>query len=202
MTRPPHSPRTAERICDAALELFGSRGYEATSLDAIAAELGVTKQAILYWYPSKEVLLDAVVARAAEQLAAALEAELASAPPGLGRLDAVLQVVFRFGVRRPALLGLLREVNRLGADVVAAVSEHLRPLVDRAVALLEAEMAAGTIRPADPRATLLLVYATVMGVATEIEARRVVGLPPGTASLRKLRRELIAYVRAALGAVG
>ena len=40
--------KTSDRILDAALDQFGHRGYEATSLDALAAALGVTKQAILY----------------------------------------------------------------------------------------------------------------------------------------------------------
>ena len=53
---------------------FGRRGYEATSLDALAAELGLTKQTILYWFPSKEALLDAVVVRSADDLRVALEA--------------------------------------------------------------------------------------------------------------------------------
>ena len=49
---------TADRILDAALASFGSRGYEATSLDALAETLGVRKQSILYWFPSKEALLE------------------------------------------------------------------------------------------------------------------------------------------------
>jgi TetR/AcrR family transcriptional regulator len=193
-------PRTDERIVDAALAQFGSRGYEATSLDAIAAVLGVRKQTILYWFPSKEDLLRAVVERAAGALGSAIEAELVTAGPGLARVDAVLRVVFRFGVRQPALLGLLREANRLDPAVTAELGRLLTPLIERAVALLEAEMDAGTIRRADPRALLLLVYATAVGVATEAEAQRIVGLQRGPVGLRRLRRELFAFVRAALGA--
>ena len=59
------APRTDARILDAALSQFGTRGFEATSLDAIAGELGVRKQTILYWFPSKDALLDAVVERTA-----------------------------------------------------------------------------------------------------------------------------------------
>jgi TetR/AcrR family transcriptional regulator len=181
-----------------ALEQFGMRGYEATSLDAIAGELGVRKQTILYWFPSKEALLDAVVARVATELAAELERAIVGAGPGLDRIDAVLQTVFRFGVRRPALLGLLRELNRLGPQAQAGLEPGLRPLIDRAVRLLEDEMAAGTIRRTDPRALLVVLYAAVVGVATETEAPRIVGMTPGPAALRRLRRELLAFVRAAL----
>ncbi len=179
------------------MDAFGSRGYEATSLDALAAELGVTKQAVLYWFPSKEALLDAAIERGAAELAAALDEVLAGAEPGLARLDAVMRAIFRFVVRRPSLLGLLREVNRLGPDLAASLARRLQPLVDRAVAFVEREMDAGTIRRSDPRLLLVFMYATVVGVATEAEAQRAVGLPASTATLARLRRELFAFVRAA-----
>ncbi|MCB0972531.1 MAG: helix-turn-helix transcriptional regulator, partial [Acidimicrobiales bacterium] len=47
---------TRERILAAALSLFAERGVEATSLDAVASEVGVRKQTLLYWFGSKEQL--------------------------------------------------------------------------------------------------------------------------------------------------
>ncbi len=199
MPRADHRPsETARRIVDAALSAFGTRGYEATSLDALAGELGITKQTILYWFDSKESLLDAVIDHVAAALAEAIEGALARGGDGLARVELVLGAVFRFGVRRPAVLGLLREVNRLGAGPAGRLEQGLQPLVDRAGAFLDDEMAAGTVRQADPRLTVLLLYATVVGAATELEAQRVVGLDASIASLRRLRRELFVYVHAAL----
>jgi len=43
-----------------------------------------------------------------------------------------------------------------------------------------------------------LTYATVTGIATEPEALRAVGWQPGAAELRRLRAELLAFLRAAL----
>ena len=63
---------TAERIRDAALEAFGTTGYDAVSLDALATDLGISKQTILYWFPSKELLLAAVVEAAASRLTAVI----------------------------------------------------------------------------------------------------------------------------------
>ena len=67
------SSTTSDRILDAALSSFSTRGYEATSLDAMAKGLELTKQSILYWFPSKDFLLEAVIARSAGDLSAALE---------------------------------------------------------------------------------------------------------------------------------
>jgi TetR/AcrR family transcriptional regulator len=109
-----------------------------------------------------------------------------------------MRAVFRYAVRRPALLGLVREVDRLGADVAGPLVAQVQPLVERASVVLRAEMAAGTIRAADPAVLLLLLYSLVVGVATDVEAQRAVGLPPSAAGLRRLRRELFAFVAAAL----
>ena len=174
------------------------RGYEATSLDALAAELGITKQTILYWFGSKEGVLEAVVDRSALALAGALEAALVAAEPHDDRVEVVMRTVFRFAVRRPALLGLLREVNRLGPESSDHLAQRIGPQIERAATFLGAEMDAGALRRSDPRLLLLLIYATVVGVATEVEAQRVIGLTPSAATLRRLRRELFAYVRAAL----
>jgi AcrR family transcriptional regulator len=73
---------TAARILDASMDAFGSRGYEATSLDDLARSLGIRKQTILYWFPSKDALLDACLDLAAAELAGELGRTLASAPDG------------------------------------------------------------------------------------------------------------------------
>jgi AcrR family transcriptional regulator len=66
-------------VLDAALASFGTKGYEATSLDQGAAELGVRKQTILYYYSTKPQLLDAVVDRSADELAGVLRGAVAGA---------------------------------------------------------------------------------------------------------------------------
>ena len=190
---------TADRILDAAVRSFGARGYEATSLDDIARELGVTKQTILYWYPSKPELLDAVIDRAANDLTAALEDALRRAGPGWDRVQALVDAVLRIGLRQPELLGLLREVSRLGPPASERMIAVLDPLVVRARAFLEHEMDAGRVRRTDPRLLLMSVYSTVLGMATEVDVLRAVGEEPTIASLRRRRRELLRYLRSALG---
>jgi len=48
---------TREQILGAALELFTTHGYDATSLRAIADRLQMTKAALYYHFPAKELLL-------------------------------------------------------------------------------------------------------------------------------------------------
>ena len=57
---------TKERILHTALRLFARDGYEATSVSAIAGELGITKGALYRHYKSKRDILESIVARMVE----------------------------------------------------------------------------------------------------------------------------------------
>lgn len=192
------SGNTRERAIDAALRAFGTRGYETTSLDALAAELGVRKQTILYHFSSKEALLDAVIDEAGTELLGLLEGSLAGAGDGLARVDAVVRSVFRLATRRPELLGLLREVSRLGPPAATRFREMLGPLIDRATVFLDAGMAAGSLRRQDSRLLILATYSTVVGVATEVEVLRALGEEPTARTLVRQRAALISFLRSAL----
>src|SRR5690606_20184652 len=71
---------TRQRTLDAALDLFGARGVDAVSLDEIARAVGVRKQTVLYWFPSKDDLVDAVLETVAAELAVVIDAAVRSAP--------------------------------------------------------------------------------------------------------------------------
>jgi TetR/AcrR family transcriptional regulator len=195
---PTAAASTADRILDAALASFAGRGYEATSLDATAKGLDLTKQSILYWFPSKDALLEAVIARSAADLATALETALRGAGEGWDRIEAVVRSVFRLAARQPELLGLLREVGRLGPPAATQMTLALEPLVQRASDFLEAEMDAGNMRRHDPRLLLLAIYSTVIGMVTEVEVLRALGEEPTARSLVRRRADVLQLLRSAL----
>jgi AcrR family transcriptional regulator len=185
-------------VLEAALVSFGTTGYDATSLDALAADLGVSKQTILYHFASKSELLDAVVDRSSAELIDTLEAALHGAGGGFERIEAIVRSVFRLALRRPELLGLLREVSRLGPPAATRLTDNLEPMVERAREFLEAEMDMGHFRRSDARLLLLSTYSTVVGVATEVEVLRAVGVEPTLRSMVNRRRELLRFLRSAL----
>ncbi len=189
---------TPGRILDAALVSFADRGYEATALDRLADGLGLRKQSILYWFPSKEAILEAVIDRSAAELAAILEDALLRAGSGWDRVEAVVRTVFRLAARRPELLGLLREVNRLGPPAATRLTLALTPLLDRAAGFLEAEMASGRMRRYEPRLLLLAIYSTVVGMITEVEVLRALGEEQTARSLVRRRQEILSLLHTAL----
>lgn len=93
----PRDPETDRRIVDTALRLLGRDGYARMSMDAVAAEAGVTKPTIYRRYSGKAELATAALAR----LAASRE-QSAPEPTGVLQSDLVRQLRhFQAGVERP-----------------------------------------------------------------------------------------------------
>lgn len=79
MARPRNADgqRTRQAILDAALDLFGERGFFGTTLRDVASAVGVRESAIYNYFPGKEALFEALIAAdqdtKRERLAAVLD---------------------------------------------------------------------------------------------------------------------------------
>lgn len=81
---------TRQRIVDAGLKLFASNGYEATTLDAIAAEAGISRRTFFHYFKSKDEILISMQSGLGEQLAAAIGAQPGHKRPLRALRDAML----------------------------------------------------------------------------------------------------------------
>jgi AcrR family transcriptional regulator len=102
--RPRRSADAARAAIEAtALELFTQKGYEATSLDEVAKALGITRQAVLYHYGSKEHLLAAVITPAMDDVQATLaELDPADPPTRDQQRETLAALVHSMAAYRPA----------------------------------------------------------------------------------------------------
>jgi AcrR family transcriptional regulator len=113
-----------ERILDSAAKVFGQYGFRLASMELVAQECGLTRQALYHHFDSKEALFRAVVEAVG---AGALEAERAAAlreeRAGKGLTDimvAQLQARYRY----------LFERLKGSAHAEELLSEHLRQTGD------------------------------------------------------------------------
>lgn len=104
---------TRERILDAALEKFSSKGYHDTRMDEIVEESGTSKGSIYFHFPNKERLFLALVDQFADLLERRVTEAIADEDEGIGRVRAALQACLdTFGkYRRPAKLLLVQAVG-------------------------------------------------------------------------------------------
>jgi outer membrane protein TolC/AcrR family transcriptional regulator len=128
-----------DAVLDAAAELLAERGYASTSMDEIAARVGVSKPTLYQHFPSKDAVAAAVhlrrLATAAVDLDRA-EAAVAAGEPARAALERVLHAIL---ARRAGLWATRGEVPQALLDgspaLVAARADvwaRIGALVDRA----------------------------------------------------------------------
>jgi AcrR family transcriptional regulator len=162
---------------------FGTDGFHATSLDALASTLGVTKQTVLHHFGSKDGVLAATTEAAATLLSDAVETALLKP----GNPDERL------------VLGFVRDLSRLGSTPLANLRVALAPFLTRASAFVEEEMFDGNAndltRSSSALEVVLAAYAAVLAAAAEVEVLRSLGVEPTGRLFLRRRREVIEYLR-------
>jgi len=72
-SRAVQAERTRQQILQTAQRLFAELGYDATSLQMIADEMGLTKAAVYYHFRAKNEILDAIMLPGVQRLKALLD---------------------------------------------------------------------------------------------------------------------------------
>ena len=138
-----------EAVLRAAVRMFNAQGFHATSLDDVAASLGVSKPTIYHYLGNKDQVLFECVTRGIEQLAAAAEAARAAPGTGLDRLRAFL---LRYATVIMDDFGrcVIRTADEQLTSESAARFRALKREIDSAMqGLIREGMADGSIVPAD-----------------------------------------------------
>jgi AcrR family transcriptional regulator len=122
------SPPTRERIREAALELFGEKGYDGTSMNELAERVGIAKPSLYNYYRSKEDLLLDLVEEGGRQWLAHCMAPFERAASLERQLAEHLRVVMEYSTARPHLVGVFHLATthvhgELGERVDAVVHE-------------------------------------------------------------------------------
>ena len=163
----------AAQIRAVATQLFAALGYEGTSLQAIAERVGVTKQTLLYHYPSKDALRRAVLEQLFSHLRERLPQMLEAVTSGHGRFDALTRELVRFFEAEPDRARLLvRELLDHPDEMRRLLADNLRPWVLLVAQYIREGQRVGLIHPdVDPEAYVLNVIVLVL---SSVGARGVV----------------------------
>lgn len=142
-----------------AVAVFNERGYDGTSMEDLAARLGISKSAIYHHVSSKTELLRLAVDRALDALVAVV-----SQPQGdtaVDRLESVLRGSVRVLVAELPFVTLLLRV-RGNTDAERRALTRRRELDHMLTALVQDAVAEGSLRPdIDPALTARLLFGTV-----------------------------------------
>ena len=156
--RPGHSLDT---LLGVAVAVFNERGYEATTMDELAARLGVTKSAIYHHVPSKGELLRLALDRALDALFAVTQETGATTGPAIDRLEYVVRGSVRVLAAELPFVTLLLRLR--GNTEIERTALQRRREFDRVVTgLVRAAEHEGDVRTdVDPAVLSRLLFGTV-----------------------------------------
>ncbi len=167
--RPPasSSAETRGRIIDVARRCFAELGYEATTNQAVASEVGITTGAIYHHFDSKLEIYKAVLDEVQERVYKPFAAAERSSGTFVGKIEAVLETAHELNNDDPSLARFLgasridrRRVPELTSELGrgdARRSEFFENIVDCGIAT-------GEIAPGDRAAMLAYIEAFTIGL--------------------------------------
>lgn len=146
---------TTAALVDAARDLFGRDGYDATSLDAVAARAGMTKGAVYHHFDGKRRLFEAVFTGEIERLTAPLATAYARKKDPWAAFKAAsgafLDECLDPGLQR---IVLLDAPSAIGWEGIRRLEAPLLELMERAI-VRAAEAGRIAARPPGPLAHFL-----------------------------------------------
>lgn len=197
--------RTRALLIETAGQLFASRGYDRTSVDAIIRQAGVSKGAFYHHFSSKEEVLDAVtdfiVEDAVQQVGQAVSDRTLGATVRLNRFLNASKVwrVAHFSLWREVTAVLLRDVNapmlrKIRAQAVSRSAPMLAEIIQQGVE-------EGVFNPPNPPETARLILQFAMAGQDAQLLHELEKISEETLALLEERAELfVAMLERMLGA--
>lgn len=192
---------TRDQILDEALRCFAERGYDGTSLNDIAAGVGIKRPSLLHHFPSKEALYGDVFERLLSDWMERLEDAIAAPVEGWDKAELVLRAGLDLFAHTPDYVRIMRrEALDGGVHLGIDLSGVLRPLFDGAAEYLDQQMREGVFRHHDSRQLLITGYGAILSYFSD--APFIDGLldddAMNTANVKRHQEHVISFFKAAL----
>ena len=168
--------KNSAAILEAALDVFSSHGFRGATLDQIAEAAGLSKPNLLYYFPSKDAVHAALLARL---LATWLDPLKAMNPEGepvaeiLGYVRRKLELSRDFP-RESRLFA--NEILQGAPRLLPVIEAELKPLVDEKSAVLTRWMDEGRIARLSPHHLIFSIWSLTQHYADfDVQVRAVLG---------------------------
>jgi AcrR family transcriptional regulator len=173
------------RIVDIAEAAFRERGYEKTTMPAVAEAAGYHKRTLYFYFRDKEELFLAVVERALVTLKTRLEGARDAVPTGDSGVRDFARAFFDFSVETPEYLDLVMAFEAKNFIYYPpGARDHLSPaqrachdisdaIAEMITEVIRTRIHAGVIHTdLSPRALMLILWGEIVGVMQILRMRQ------------------------------
>ncbi|MCB0529593.1 MAG: TetR/AcrR family transcriptional regulator [Lewinellaceae bacterium] len=193
---------TEQRIFEAAREVFTQKGMDGAKMQEIADRAGINKALLHYYYRSKEKLYEmvarAIVGKMLPTIRQLLESEQAFEDKIRGFIDFYIDIIGR----NPFIpLFVITEINKHPERFFETILPKDLPRPEVFFSQVEAEVAAGRIRPIAPQHLLVnMISMCIFPFVAKPMIRILLGMSPGEIRLflEERKREVTAFMLAGL----
>jgi len=154
---------TRDLILSEAQLCFANQGYSGTSLNDIAAGVGIRRPSLLYYFDSKEAIYIEILKDALADWSLRINTACQAPLDGWALVDNALQASFDFFRANPNLVIIVRrQALTAKSEVQVDLSIALKPFFQRAIHFFEREMDAGHFRRHDPEHLVVTGYGALL----------------------------------------
>jgi len=168
--------KNRETILDAALEVFAQHGFRGAPLDMIAAQAGLSKPNLLYYFPSKEAIHVTLLSQLMDTWLDPLRDLDADGDP-IAELRAYVRRKLELSRDYPRQSRLFaNEIVQGAPRMQTALATDLKALVDEKSAIIAGWSKAGRIADVDPHHLIFSIWALTQHYADfDVQIRAVLG---------------------------
>jgi len=153
-------------IAAVAVRVFAECGYEGTSIADVAERAGLSKQNLMYYYPSKQALYQRVLDEVLDEWLARMESLADETQEPAEVLRAYVQAKLRFSREQPWASRVYAMEVISGAQLYGAqIQNRVVPLLRKDIEVFEKWIAAGKVAPINATHLLFAIWAMTQSYA-------------------------------------
>lgn len=154
------------RILHDAVAVFAENGYAGSALASIAERAGISKQNLLYYFPTKQTLYQRVLDQVLDHWLERMQILADSTQDPAQLLRNYIRAKLQFSREQPQASRVYAMEVISGAQVYGdSLRRKILPLLQKDIAVFEGWIAAGKIAPVNPTHLLFAIWAMTQAYA-------------------------------------